>query len=74
MNVLMCFAESGFWWIPVLMFHGVNSLSVFVLSLNSDKVTKQLYSHRLSFNNLCDLSECIRPLQIFKDKLLVFVN
>lgn len=74
MNVLMCFAESGSWWIPVLMFHGVNSLPMFVLSVNSNKVTKQLYSHRLSFNNLCHLSECIKPLQIFKDKQLVFMN
>lgn len=54
--------------------HGVNSLLMFILSVNSDKVTKQLYSHKLSFNNLCHLSECIRPLQIFTDKLLVFMN
>lgn len=69
-----CFAESRSCWIPVLMFHGVNSLLMFFLSVNSDKVTKQLYSHKLSFNNLCHLSECIRPLQIFTDKLLVFMS
>lgn len=74
MNVLMCFAESRFWWISVLAFHDVNSLPMFFLSVNSDKVTKQLSSHKLSFNNLCHLSECIRPLQIFTDKLLVFMN
>jgi len=70
----MCFAESRPWWIPVLTSHGVNSLPTFVLSVNSDKVTKQLYSHKLPFNNLCRLSECIRLSQIFTDKLLVFMN
>lgn len=62
----MLFAESGSLWIHVLMFHGVNSLPLFILSVNSDKVTEQLYSHKLSFSNLCHLSECIRPLQIFR--------
>lgn len=41
---------------------------------NNDKVTKQLYSQKLSFNNLCHLSVCIRPLQILTDKLLVFMK
>lgn len=73
-NIRKSFAESRSLWIPVLMFHGVNSLTMFILSVNSDKVTKQLQSHELSFNNLCRLSECIRPLQIFTDKLVVFMN